>query len=322
MERAGIGHECRSGDAIFLKPNLTYPSPRPGVTTRTDFIEAVATYFLERGCRLTVGEGPGGYNGFSMRAAFETHGLTRIARRLGVDLVELSEWEPEQVPVQLKRGREVRVPVPKRLLDDFHGLISLPVPKVHCITGVSLGLKNLWGCIADTFRIRFHPFFDEILTKLATVLPLRGTVLDGVYGLDENGPMLDGVPKRLNWIAASRDTGAHDVVLTKLLGFDPLRISHLRHGIRAGTVPRAEDVQVEAAGIRPERFALRPNIWNRLAKLTWAHRALTWLVYLSPIAGPIHGLMYRVRARPADLSVRTLRGWTETEKSGFPPVGR
>src|SRR6267378_4461582 len=67
-ERAGLGQDWRAGDAIFLKPNLTYPEFKPGVTTRVEFITAVAEYFLDRGCRVTVGEGPGGYNGFSMKA--------------------------------------------------------------------------------------------------------------------------------------------------------------------------------------------------------------------------------------------------------------
>jgi uncharacterized protein (DUF362 family) len=307
--RALVDQNWGSGDSVFLKPNLTYPNPKAGVTTRVDFIEVVARYFLDRGCTVTIGEGPGGYNGFSMKAAFEAHGLKAVARRLGVSLIDVSDWEACNVTVKSRRGRRVEVPIPKPLLQEFRAMVSLPVPKVHCMTGVSLGLKNLWGCIPDVFRIRFHPFLDEILAALATLLPVRAAILDGLYGLDENGPMVDGVVRRLEWVAASSDCGAHDVVVTRLLGLDPFRVSHLRYGMDQGIIPVPDQIDVLAAGVRPQHFSLKRNLWNRLAKMTWIHPKLTWFVYLSPVAGPIHWLMYRLRRRPKDLSVRTMRGW-------------
>jgi len=308
-ELAGVGRDWRAGDAIFLKPNLTYPEFRPGVTTGVGFITAVAEFLLDKGCRVTVGEGPGGYNGFSMKAAFEAHGLNVACRRLGIPVVELSDWEPEQIPVATRRGTAIGVPVPKPLLYDFRALVSLPVPKVHCMTGVSLGLKNLWGCIADPFRIRFHPFLDEIVAELTSRLNVGAALLDGLYGLDENGPMVDGVVRQLGWIGASSHCGAHDAVVARLLGFPPEEVSHLRHAMQVGVVPRPEDIDLETTGIQQQHFSLRLNVWNRIAKLTWLHPKLTWLVYLSPLAGPIHWLMYRVRGRPKELSVRGLRGW-------------
>jgi len=309
LQRAGVGEAWRAGDAIFLKPNLTYPEFRPGVTTRVEFIVAVAEYFLDKGCRITVGEGPGGYNGFSMKAAFEAHGLNAACGRLGIPVVELSDWETEHLGVQTKRGAALEVPVPKPLLRDFRAVVSLPVPKVHCMTGVSLGLKNLWGCITDRFRIRFHPFLDEIVAQLATSLPIGGVALDGLYGLDRNGPMVDGLVRRLEWTAASEDCGAHDLAIAQLLGMDPFTVSHLRYGMEVGVVPSMDRIDLESIGLEQQHFSLKPNLWNRVAKLTWLHPTLTWLVYLSPFAGPIHWLMYLFRSRPKELAVRTLRGW-------------
>jgi uncharacterized protein (DUF362 family) len=316
IERAGVGRDWHAGDAIFLKPNLTYPSFSPGVTTRVEFIAAVAEYFIDKGCRVTIGEGPGGYNGFSMREAFETHGLNAVGRRLNLSIVELSEWEPELMSVVSKRGATVPVPVPKPLLHDFRALVSLPVPKVHCLTGVSLGIKNLWGCIADGFRIKFHPFLDEIVAALAIKLRVEGAVLDGLYGLDKNGPMVDGIVRRLDWIAASSNCAAHDVAVCGLLGIDADGVSHLRYGMDTGVFPRPHDIDIQTSNIRPQRFTLRLNVWNRLARMTWIHPRLTWLVYLSPLAGPIHWLMYLIRRKPSDLSVRGLRGWKVPFKTG------
>jgi len=262
-----------------------------------------------------------------MRAAFDAHGLTDLGKRLGIQVVELTEWETETLDVVTKRGRIVEVPVSKRLRHEFGALISLPVPKVHCMTGVSLAIKNLWGCIPDTFRIRFHPHFDEIINTLAVVLPVRGAVLDGKFALDENGPMVDGVCRTLNWVGAAPDCGSHDVAISSLLGFDPLTISHLRYGIRVGTIPLPQQVQTVAIDVERQHFRLKRNFWNRVAALTWLHPRLTWLVYLSPMSGPIHWVMYRIRRRPDHLAVRGLHGWEAATigqprmaaRSGVPP---
>ena len=307
--RAGVGSSLSSGDQVFLKPNLTYPRFSPGVTTRAEFVELVAVHFLDRGCRVTIGEGPGGYNGFSMRAALDAHGLTALGKRLGVPVVELSDWETEPLSVATKRGRPVEVPVSRKLRSEFDALISLPVPKVHCMTGVSLSLKNLWGCVPDGFRIRFHPYFDEIINALARALPVRGAVLDGMFGLDENGPMVDGVWRQLNWLGASAHCGSLDVAVASFLGFDPLMVSHLRYGMDIGAIPRPDQVEIVSTGLERRQFRLKRNLWNRIAALTWLHPRLTWLAYLSPLSGPIHWAMYRIRKRPDDLAVRGLRGW-------------
>ncbi len=316
MERAGVGSGLSAGDQVFLKPNLTYPRFSPGVTTRAEFVEIVAEYFLDRGCRVTIGEGPGGYNGFSMRAAFDAHGISEMARRLGVGVVELSEWSTETLEVRTRRGSVVRVPVSSKLRHEFNGVISLPVPKVHCMTGVSLGVKNLWGCIPDVFRVRFHPYFDDIINELLRVLPVRGVVLDGMFALDENGPMVEGVCRRLDWVAASRDCGSHDVAVASLLGFNPMKVSHLSYGVRIGTIPSPEKVQTVAMYVDQQRFRLKRHFWNRVAALTWLHPWFTWVAYLSPFSGLLHWLMYLIRARPSDLSVRGLRGWRAVKPDG------
>ena len=66
-----------SARAILIKPNLTYPTYKKGVTTRIEFIrEVVGTLKdLNKNVKIYIGEGEGGYHSFSMDEAFKTMGF-------------------------------------------------------------------------------------------------------------------------------------------------------------------------------------------------------------------------------------------------------
>ena len=49
---------------LFLKPNLTWRQPVPGVTTSPTFIEAVVRALRDYASRVIIGESDGGYHSF------------------------------------------------------------------------------------------------------------------------------------------------------------------------------------------------------------------------------------------------------------------
>jgi uncharacterized protein (DUF362 family) len=72
-----------SGARVFFKPNLTYPSPKLGVTTTPEFIEAVVRVFAQRSTHLIVGDSDGGYGGWPAEISFASHRLPDICIRYG-----------------------------------------------------------------------------------------------------------------------------------------------------------------------------------------------------------------------------------------------
>lgn len=71
------------GAQMFVKPNLTWKFPTPGVTTLPAFIEAVVARLTDWTSRITVGEADGGYHAFKAEDAFAAHGLDDLRRRSG-----------------------------------------------------------------------------------------------------------------------------------------------------------------------------------------------------------------------------------------------
>lgn len=57
-----LDRDFNGARAVFIKPNLTYPAYKEGVTTRIEFIEALVTCLREinSSTRIYIGEGEGG----------------------------------------------------------------------------------------------------------------------------------------------------------------------------------------------------------------------------------------------------------------------
>ncbi len=301
-----IGLPKRVGDSVFVKPNFTYPFYKEGVTSTREVILALAEMLRDYGCkRVAVGDGEGGYNAFSMDETFANFDLHTPMRHLGVEVVNLSSWPTMTIPVRA-RGGQLQVPVPRPLFEEFDSFVSLPVPKVHCMTTISCGLKNQWGLIQDVMRIRLHHALPEILLEINRSLPNPSVIVDGTFGLTRNGPMVDGVALPLGWISGCDDVFLNDALICRLMRIPPTRVGHLAHAQRRGVVPSPDSYEVPSdfAEFCSDDFYLRRNMWNRLAKLTWYSPRLNHLVYFSRLSNVLHRVMYLARHKPSELHAR------------------
>jgi uncharacterized protein (DUF362 family) len=293
----------RPGDRVAIKPNLTSPKPVPGVTTSTETLEVLVAALADMGAKIAIVESDGGYHSFEAETAFASHGLVALAKRYGAELVNLVKEDKVELTL-VARGREVLMPWPRRLVEGADYFCSVPVPKVHCLTGISLAIKNQWGCVPDTLRLRFHPFFDEVITQLNARLPNAFALLDGRYGLTRQGP-IEGDAVELGCAVLASSLGACDVVGAKIMGIDPASIRHLAIARRAGLLPALAEVEIEGPldqFVKPGQFFLNRSIWNYVALSAWLSPKWNEIVYLSSASDLLHKVMYTVRKRPASLN--------------------
>ena len=305
----GLDRDFLAARAIFIKPNLTYPLFKPGVTTRVEYITALieALRTLNDSTWIYVGEGESGSRSFAMTEALERMGFRNIERKFPrVRVVNLSDGPR----LRFEAGScsaAGQIELPRLLCEEIDFAISCPVPKLHCLTTVSLALKNVWGCLPDAYRLRHHSVLDNVIAQLAARMRFRYAFLDGAWGLDGNGP-IEGTARRLDWFAASNSLGAFDRVLAARMGFDASQVAHLASAERLGLLPALDEIRmIEAARMKPRQFRLRRTFWNYPALAAFYSRRLTELVYLSRFSKAIHRAMYLVRRRAvAPQSVREL----------------
>lgn len=299
-------HQIIAPDArVFIKPNFTYPSHRPGVTTSPSVIEGLVSVLRERTSHITIGESDGGAHAWRAEEAFNGHDIPRICHEYGVQAVNLSEAPCEEARTTVN-GSEVRVILPTMLLHDTDVFITMPVPKVHVMTGVSLGFKNQWGCIPDVKRLRYHPQFAQTVLGINKLLRTRIAFLDGTYFLDHTGPM-EGDPVAMNLIVMSDDPGAGSLACCDIMQVDPKRINHLRLAMKAEMMP-ADLSQVRLNqpldGFKKHRFTVQRSRLHWITLIVFRNRVLTRLAYDSHFAKGIHDLLYVIRGAPKDITPR------------------
>jgi uncharacterized protein (DUF362 family) len=294
-----LSHDFNDARAVFIKPNLTYPSYKEGVTTRVAFVDALVAALrkLNDTTIIYIGEGEGGYNSFSMTDAMRTMGYFELEKKYpNVKIINISTVPSKTVELRAN-GKPYPIDLPA-IFDEIDFSITCPLPKVHCMTGITLSFKNQWGCLPDTMRLKNHYVFDEIIGQVCEKLKFRYAFLDGKFGLDDNGPMM-GKPVEINWFAASNSLGAFDMTVSEMMGVNWESIGHLRMAKRYGYLPAKKEINLVGDPAKMKRrFILRRSFWNYPALVAFRSKTLTHLVYFSGVSKILHDIMYTFRKRP------------------------
>lgn len=275
---------------LFIKPNLTWPVPWPGVTTSARVLDALLSVLSTRG-RLVVGESDGGT--FRAEEAFARHGLEQLCTRHGAELINLSRL-PSVSLSDTVAGQRVELEVSRFLRDEVDLFVTVPVLKTHVVTRVTLGLKNQWGCIPDPMRLLYHHVLERGIVALNRALRPQICVLDGTYALDRRGP-LEGDPIPAGWLAVSDNVVTLDAVGCHLLGVDPHSVSHIRYAELEGLGSAYLGWARLNRPLPPPAIeaVIQPNLMDWIAILLYRSRALSRLVFASALT-PI---LYRIIRR-------------------------
>lgn len=166
----------------------------------------------------------------SFRDAISNFGYLELRERYGdVEFVDLDDYGHEEIVLEDRRG-EFTVPVSKLVLSDEFVRISPCRPKTHDTVIVTLTIKNMvMGSIRKGYKSMVHRGWLEInydIAMLATKLMPHLGVIDGVMGMEGNGPV-SGTPKRWGVILASINPVSLDAATAYAMGFDPSDIGYL-----------------------------------------------------------------------------------------------
>ncbi len=263
---------------------------------------------------IAIVECDGGYGAWKVETAFEGHGLYEIGRELGVEIVNLHQGASELISFKA-RGKIHQVPLPTRLLRETDLFISMPVPKVHCMTGLTLGYKNQWGCVPDDMRLRRHYIFNDAIVAINQALE-PAVLADGTYFLDISGP-LEGTPVKLDLIIAATDVGSFDRYVSEFMGWSWRDVPHLRRAADLGSLPTdlgEIDFNVAPEEKRTHVFRMKRTLRNHIAHAGFVSRFITWLGYESWFGRVVlHKILYaivgeNVPPSPEDADTRQQHG--------------
>jgi uncharacterized protein (DUF362 family)/Pyruvate/2-oxoacid:ferredoxin oxidoreductase delta subunit len=221
----GLEAFCKSGDRVLLKPNFIMArSVDSAATTNPAVILAVATLLKDLGCTVAVGDSPGLG---SAVAVVHKLGLTDELKRLDVQVVELetlAPFNPKRSSVFERRFKSLQQ---AEQLNDYDRIINLPKLKSHGQMGLTLATKNLFGCVPGHNKAQWHfevgkdtREFARLLVEIALTVNPTLHILDGIIGMDGNGPS-NGRSRQLNVLMAGTNPLAVDRVVVEMIGKKP-----------------------------------------------------------------------------------------------------
>ena len=102
--------------------------------------------------------------------------------------------------------------------------------KTHMMTGVTLGMKNMYGTLPEIDKARYHKIgIDEVIFMVNKAFTPNLTIIDGSIGGETVGPLsCDSVD--YHTIIASNDVVTADSIAAQMMGFkDPIEdIKHIK----------------------------------------------------------------------------------------------
>jgi uncharacterized protein (DUF362 family) len=236
----GMGAFVKRGDRVLLKPNLL-TSGRVGkeCITRPEIVYCVAQLVQEAGGKPFFGDSPA--FGSAMGVA-KANGYLPLMEELNLPIVEFHGQRYETLSESFNHLRLCKEAM------EADVVINLPKLKSHMQLTLTMGVKNLFGCVPGKMKAWWHMEagkdenrFGEMLVETARAINPDLTILDGIIGHEGNGPS-GGEPRQLNVLGASSDVFALDRSILEILNVDPTIVPTVAAAQRIGLIRELADI--------------------------------------------------------------------------------
>jgi uncharacterized protein (DUF362 family) len=208
----------RGKPRVLLKPNLLIgKSPEKAVTTHPSIVRGMIQIVREAGGVPSIGDSP---SVGSLTWTAEKAGIKAVADEMKCPLMEFDK--PMLLPEGC--GKTFRRLEIDRSVLEADVIINLPKWKTHAQMFLTLGVKNLFGCVPGPRKALWHlkagddrKIFAQVLIDIYQVIQPSLTILDGIVGMEGNGPN-SGRPIPIGLILASGDSLSLDQIVCDLVG--------------------------------------------------------------------------------------------------------
>lgn len=254
-----VDKSVKPGMRVVLKPNLVMKrAPEQATTTHPMVVRCVAEQLRALGAgEIILAESPGGpYTHSALEGIYRACGMEQAANEAGIRLND----DLEAVDVPSRRGARCQGFRLLRPIVQADLVFNLPKLKTHCMTTLSGGAKNLFGCIPGLQKPELHyrfpeeEAFCEMLVELAETVAPAFTLIDAVESMEGDGPS-GGQPRHTGFLAGSCSPFALDAALCALLKLPEVKMVSVAR--RWGLAPAEGELRLCGDRITPpENFVL------------------------------------------------------------------
>jgi len=236
----GIEAFVQPGSNVLLKPNfLTGSRPTKECITRPEIVAGVAKLVKAAGGKPFIGDSPAFGSAHGVAKA---NGYLPFLEALEIPIVE---FHGKRYETASKTFNHLRLSKEAMSADV---VINLPKVKSHSQLTLTLGVKNLFGCVPGKMKAWWHmeagkdsQRFGEMLVETANAIAPDLTLIDGIIGHEGNGPSA-GEPRFLGLLGASTNVFALDRALVDILQVNPQQVPTIAAALRQGLCPAIEEI--------------------------------------------------------------------------------
>jgi uncharacterized protein (DUF362 family) len=174
-------------------------------------------------------------------------GLLDALRAVEAPFVDLNAAPLVRRPLHSRYSqlRELWLP---DLVVDSDVVVSMPKMKTHHWGGLTLSLKNCFGCVPGRVygwpkNVLHWAGLEQSIVDVAAAVRPDLVIIDGIVGMEGNGP-INGDPRHAGLLVVGDDPVAADATAAHMMVVDPERVGYLREAGRfLGQVHLEEIVQ-------------------------------------------------------------------------------
>jgi uncharacterized protein (DUF362 family) len=284
----GMAAFVKPGNRVLLKPNLL-TGTRPGkeCTTRSQLVYVVAQMVIAAGGKPFLGDSPAFGSAKGVAVA---NGYQSILEELNLPIIDFHGVRYQTVSEEFNH-----LLLSKEAIE-ADVVINLPKVKSHVQLVLTLGVKNLFGCVPGKMKAWWHMEagkdanrFGEMLVETARAINPNLTILDGIIGHEGNGPS-GGEPRSLGILGASPDVFALDRAMVEILNVPATEVPTVTASMRLGVCPNLNTIHypyLDPESLRiydwrlPDKFVPIDFGMPRVIKSTFKH------LYIKFIKEPI-----------------------------------
>ena len=218
--------EIKDGMSVFIKTNALSPHPKErAITTHPSVVKAIIEYLKKYNVRIIVGDNPATKE---MTTVYRVNGTMDVVKETGVELANNKDLKVISA-TNYTRYKDFNV---SRQIVESDILINVPKLKTHGLAYFTGAQKNLFGTIYGLEKAQWHvksssPLeFGEAMSDLYSAIKEQVkdkvfiNIMDGIEGLEGEGPATGGVKKNANVLLGSKDAIALDRVAMEIVKLD------------------------------------------------------------------------------------------------------
>jgi len=223
----GMGKFVSKQDIVMVKPNIGWNrTVEQAACTNPEVVKAIIEMVLNAGAKKVIVMD---HTCHKPEDTYKRSGIANAAKDAGAEVRHADD--NRLIVHDFKGSRVTRWPAYKDFLD-VDKFINVPILKHHGSSGLTIGMKNLYGILGGN-RGKLHRNMGMSIADLGHGFKTHLTIVDAYRVLMRNGPVggrISDVELKKTIIASANILEA-DVVSANMFGIDPMKIGFVQAAV-------------------------------------------------------------------------------------------